>query len=138
MHQNTLIAIAATLGIAAGAGGTYLATAEPNVEAQAISKAELAAAISDDPSLCPVPTVEAPTEAEALVAYRKAHAASPLVWDRNNLPEISLALGQCDKAGAGPGVACMTSVKMSRDAQPIDRIVGFAKSASGEWIATIN
>ncbi|PDT50403.1 hypothetical protein CO661_01830 [Sinorhizobium fredii] len=70
-------------------------------------------------------------------AYRKAHAASPLVWDRNNLPEISLSLGQCDKVGAGPGVACMTSVKMGPDAQPIDPIVGFAKSASGEWIATI-
>lgn len=138
MHQNAIIAIAATLGIAAGAGGTYIATSEPKVEAQAISKAELVAAISADPSLCPIPTVEAPTEAEALAAYRKAHAASLLVWDRNNLPEISLALGQCDKAGAGPGVACMTSVKMGPEARPIDRIVGFAKSASGEWIATIN
>ncbi|MDW9670261.1 hypothetical protein GOB27_27305 [Sinorhizobium meliloti] len=139
MHQNAIIAtIAATLGLAAGAGGTYIATSEPEVEAQAISKAELVAAISADPSLCPIPTVEAPTEAEALAAYRKAHAASPLVWDRNNLPEISLALGECDKAGEGPGVACMTSVKMGPAARPIDRIVGFAKSASGEWIATIN
>lgn len=95
MHQNAIMVIAATLGIMAGAGGTYIATPEPKVEAQAISKAELVAAISADPSLCPIPTVEAPTEAEALAAYRKAHAASPLVWDRNNLPEISLALGQC-------------------------------------------
>lgn len=82
MHQNAIIAIAATLGIMAGAGGTYIATSEPKVEAQAISKAELVAAISADPSLCPIPTVEAPTEAEALAAYRKAHAASPLVWHR--------------------------------------------------------
>ncbi|QQF06276.1 hypothetical protein [Sinorhizobium meliloti] len=137
MHQNAIIAIAATVGIAAGAGGTHIATSEPKVEAQAVSKAELVAAISADPALCSVPTVEAPTEAEALVAYRKAHAASPLVWDRNNLLEISLALGQCDKTSAGPGVACMTSVKTGPGAQPIDRIVGFAKSASGEWIATI-
>ncbi|WEX79416.1 hypothetical protein PYH37_006323 (plasmid) [Sinorhizobium numidicum] len=43
MHQNAIIAIAATLGIAAGAGGTYIATSEPKVEAQAISKAELVA-----------------------------------------------------------------------------------------------
>lgn len=127
MHQNAIIAISATLGIAVGAGGTYIATSEPKVEAQAISKAELVAAISADPSLCPIPTVEAPTEAEALAAYRKAHAASPLVWDRKNLPEISLALGQCDKADAGPGVACMTSVKMSPDAQPVDRIVGIRR-----------
>lgn len=68
MHQNAIIAIAANFGIAAGAGGTYIATSEPKVEAQAISKAELVAAISTDPSLCPIPTVEAPTEAEALAA----------------------------------------------------------------------
>jgi len=132
MNQNILLAAAASVGLVAGAGGTYLATTEPKVEAQAI------AAISADPSLCPIPTVEAPSEAEATAAYRKAHAASPLVWDRNNMPEISMALGQCDKSGSGPGVACMTSVKMSPEAQPIERIVGFAKSASGEWIATIN
>jgi len=138
MNQNILLAISASVGLVAGAGGTYLVTTDPKVEAQAISKAELVAAISADPSLCPIPAVEAPTEAEATAAYRKAHAASPLVWDRNDLPEISVALGQCDKAGSGPGVACMTSVKMSPEAQPIDRIVGFAKSASGEWIATID
>ncbi|MFA1626930.1 hypothetical protein ACDY96_30630 [Rhizobium mongolense] len=138
MNQNILLAVVASVGLVAGAGGTYLATSEPKVEAQAISKTELVAAISADPSLCPIPTVEAPSEAEATAAYRKAHAASPLVWDRNNMPEISVALGQCDKAGSGPGVACMTSVKMSPEAQPIERIVGFAKSASGEWIATIN
>lgn len=138
MNQNTLLAVAVSVGLVAGSGGTYLLTSEPMVEAQPISKAELVAAISADPSLCPIPTVEAPTEAEATAAYRKAHAASPLVWDRNNLPEISVALGQCDKAGSGPGVACMTSVKMSPEAQPIERVVGFAKSASGEWIATIN
>lgn len=47
----------------------------------------------------------------------------------------SLAIGQCDNARAGPGVTCMAAVKIGR---PIDRIVGFAKSASGERIATIN
>jgi len=138
MNQNILLAVAAPVGLVTGAGGTYPETSEPKMEAQAISKAELVAAISADPSLCPIPTVEAPTEAEATAAYRKAHAASPLVWGRNDLPEISVALGQCDKAGSGPGVACMTSVKTSPEAQPIDRIVGFSKSASGEWIATIN
>ncbi|WP_104668211.1 hypothetical protein [Ensifer adhaerens] len=138
MNQNILVAIAATVGLVTGAGGTYLATLEPKVETQAISKAELVAAISADPSLCPIPKVEAPTEAEATAAYRKAHAASPLVWDRNDRPDISVALGQCDKTGSGPGVACMTSIKMSPEARPIDRIVGFSRSASGEWIATIN
>lgn len=45
MHQNALIAVAATLGVAAGAGGTYLVTSGPEIEAQSISKAELLAAI---------------------------------------------------------------------------------------------
>ncbi len=46
MNQNIVLAIAASVGLVAGAGGTYLGTSEPNVEARAISKAELVAAIS--------------------------------------------------------------------------------------------
>lgn len=141
MNQNALLAIAASIGLVAGAGGTWLATPTSSVEARAITKTELAAAISADPSLCPVPqvpVVEAPTEDEALAAFRKAQAASPLVWDRNNMPEISLSLGQCDKSSNGPGVSCMATIKLSPQAQPLDRVVGFAKSASGEWVATLN
>jgi hypothetical protein len=138
MNQNVLLLIAASVGLAAGTGGTYLATSGPDVEAQAVSKAELVAAISADPSLCPVPMVEMPSEDQALAAFRKAYAASPLVWDRNSMQEISLKLGQCDKSNAGPGVACIASVKMSPQAQPLDCVVGFSKSATGEWIATIN
>ncbi|AUX78426.1 hypothetical protein [Sinorhizobium fredii] len=41
MHQNAIIAVAATPGLAAGAGGTYIANSDPKVEAPAISKAEL-------------------------------------------------------------------------------------------------
>lgn len=44
------------------------------------------------------------------------------------MPEISLTLGQCDKNSSGPGVSCMTSIKMSPQAQPLDRVVGFAKT----------
>jgi hypothetical protein len=54
------------------------------------------------------------------------------------MPEISLKLGQCDKSDADPGLVCMTSVKMSPQAEPLDRVVGFSKSATGEWVATIN
>ncbi|MET4689550.1 hypothetical protein [Sinorhizobium fredii] len=138
MNQKILLAIAASVGLAAGAGGTYLATSGPDVDAQAISKAELVAAISADPSLCPVPMVEMPSEEQALAAFRKAHVASPLLWDRNNMPEISFKLGQCDKSDGGPGVVCMTSIKMSPQAQPLDRVVGFSKSTTGEWVAMIN
>lgn len=102
MNQNILLAIVASVSLAAGAGGTYLAMSGPEAEAHAISQAELVAAISADPSLCPIPVVEMPSEEQALVAFRKAHAASPLVWDRNDVPEISLQLGQCDKSNAGP------------------------------------
>ncbi|MDX0063835.1 hypothetical protein GOA71_12980 [Sinorhizobium meliloti] len=70
-----------------------------------------------------------------MLRIEHANEASPLLSDRSCLPEISLAIGQCGKALAGPGVTCMASLKIAR---PIDRIVGFAKSASGEWIATIN
>ncbi|WP_246811147.1 MULTISPECIES: hypothetical protein [unclassified Ensifer] len=45
MNQKILLAIAASVGLAAGAGGTYLATSGPDVDAQAISKAELVAAM---------------------------------------------------------------------------------------------
>jgi hypothetical protein len=141
MNQRALLAIAVSVGLVAGAGGTWLAVPKSSVETREITKAELTAAISADPSLCPVPQapiVKAPTEDEALAAFRKAQEASPLVWDRNNMPEISLTLGQCDKNSRGPGVSCMTSIKMSPQAQPLDRVVGFAKDASGEWIATIN
>ena len=141
MNQNVLLAIAASVGLAAGAGGTWLATPTSSVEARAITKSELTAAISADPSLCPapqVPVVEAPTEDEALAAFRKAQAASPLVWDRNSMPEISLSLGQCEKSSNGPGVSCIATIKLSPQAQPLDRVVGFAKSASGEWVATLN
>ncbi|WP_291153755.1 hypothetical protein [Ensifer sp. SSB1] len=74
MNQNMLLVIAASVGLAAGAGGTYLATSGPDVYSQAIAKAELVAAISADPSLCAVPMVEMPSEEQALAAFRKVHA----------------------------------------------------------------
>ncbi|WP_037461906.1 hypothetical protein [Sinorhizobium fredii] len=137
MHQNALIAIAATLGIATGAGGTYLATSEPKVEAQAISKAELVAAISADPSLCPVPEPKAqttqsaepelaiPTVDDATAAFRRA---------KPSFPAATLTLGQCDKNSMGPGVSCAVQItwKPGREAQP--GVVGFAKSPAG-WQA---
>ncbi|NKL21087.1 hypothetical protein [Rhizobium leguminosarum] len=138
MNQNVLLTIAASVGLLAGAGGTWFATSTSSKEVEVVSKEVIAAFIRADPSLCPIPTVEAPTQAAALSAYLKAYAESPLVWDRENLPEITLALGQCDKARSGPGVACMISVKMGPQAQPLDRMVGCAKAASGAWIATLN
>ncbi|MER8802200.1 hypothetical protein [Mesorhizobium sp. M0998] len=137
MNNAVLLAITAGVGLAAGAGGTWLAIPHPTVEARTIAKAELTAAIAADPSLCPLPVVEKPSEGEALAAYQNARSTSPLVWDRNDLPKISLSLGQCDKNNNGPGVSCMTTVKMSPKAQPLNRVVGFAKSANGGWVATI-
>ncbi|TIX72901.1 MAG: hypothetical protein E5V30_04055 [Mesorhizobium sp.] len=137
MNKAAPLAITAGVGLAVGAGGTWLAIPHPTVEARAITKAEFTAAITADPSLCPLPVVEKPSAGEALAAYQNAQSSSPLVWDRNDMPQISLALGQCDKNDNGPGVSCMTTVKMSPEAQPLNRVVGFAKAANGEWVATI-
>lgn len=68
MNQNVLLAIATSVGLVAGGGGTWLAIPTPTIDSHTTSKAELIAAISEDPSLCPVPTVKAPTETEALAA----------------------------------------------------------------------
>ncbi|MER8887477.1 hypothetical protein [Mesorhizobium sp. M0816] len=137
MNNAVLLAIIAGVGRAAGAGGTWLVIPHRTVEARTITKAELTAAITADPSLCPLPVVEKPSEGEALAAYQNAQSSSPLVWDRNDMPKISFALGQCDKNNNGPGVSCVTTVKMSAEAQPLNRVVGFAKAANGEWVATI-
>lgn len=137
MNNAVLLAIAAGVALVVGASGTWLAIPHPTVEARTITKAELTAAITADPSLCPLPVVEKPSEDEALAAYQNAQSSSPSVWDRNDMPKISLALGQCDKNNDGPGVSCMTTVKMSPEAQPLNRVVGFAKAANGEWVATI-
>lgn len=137
MNNAVLLAIAAGVALVVGAGGTWLVISHPTVEARTVPKAELTAAIAADPSLCPLPVVEKPSEDEALAAYQNAQSSSPLVWDRNDMPKISLALGQCDKNDNGPGVSCMTTVKMSAEAQPLNRVVGFAKAANGEWVATI-
>ncbi|TIR28929.1 MAG: hypothetical protein E5X35_28735 [Mesorhizobium sp.] len=148
MNQNILLALAGTAGLVAGAGGTWFAVSSSSNETRAISKAEITAAIEADPSLCPAPLtpppapapktseLAIPTEAEALAAFRKAQESSPLVWDRDQLPEVSLTLGQCDTNNSGPGVACMTTIKLSPQAEPVDRLIGFAQSASGEWVAT--
>ncbi|MER9651053.1 hypothetical protein [Mesorhizobium sp. M0199] len=146
MNQNILLALAATAGLVAGAGGTWFAVSSFSNETRAISKAEITAAIEADPSLCPTTLAPPPapktselvipTEAEALAAFRKAQESSPLVWDRDQLPEVSLTLGQCDTNNSGPGVACMTRIKLSPEAEPLARPISFAQSASGEWVAT--
>lgn len=38
MHQNAIIAIAATLGLAAGAGATYIATSDPKLKLRPFRK----------------------------------------------------------------------------------------------------
>ncbi|OAP35919.1 hypothetical protein ATC00_22345 [Sinorhizobium americanum] len=137
MHQNAIIAIAATLGIAAGAGGTYIATSEPKVEAQAISRPELVAAISADPSLCPAPepVAQTATPAEPELAIPPVHdAIAAFRKAKPSFPSATLTLGQCDKNTMGPGVSCAVQItwKPGREAQP--GVVGFAKSPAG-WQA---
>lgn len=107
MNQNARLALAASAGIAVGAGGTWFVVSNASSNATAIAKADIVAAIKADPTLCPVPDepaasakLDVPNQAEALLAVRKLEEKNP-------------------------------------SAQAIARTVGFAKDqASGEWIAT--
>jgi hypothetical protein len=136
MNQNALLTIAASVGLVAGAGGTWLATPTSSVEARAITKTELTAAISADPSLCPVPeqaaaprststNLEIPSADEANAAFRKV---------KPSFPSATLAIGQCQTNTMGPGVSCAVDItwKPGRDAQ--SGVVGFAKTPTG-WQA---
>ncbi|MEY9323484.1 hypothetical protein [Sinorhizobium fredii] len=136
MNQNALLAIAASVGLVAGAGGTWLATPTSSVEARAITKTELTAAISADPSLCPAPeqtatpqststNLEIPSADEANAAFRKV---------KPSFPSATLAIGQCQTNTMGPGVSCAVDItwKPGREAQ--SGVVGFAKTPTG-WQA---
>jgi hypothetical protein len=90
MNQNALLALAASAGIAVGAGGTWFAVSNSTSNAKALAKADIVAAINADPTLCPVPDepassakLDVPTQAEALIAVRKLEEKNPLLWDRN-------------------------------------------------------
>ena len=135
MNGNILIALAAGGGLIIGAGATWLVASTHEVAPRAPTSAEIAAYIAANPSLVPPPAPPAlimPTEAEALAAYRKAYARNPMRWGDVNA--TSLKLGECDKSGLG--VSCMATIKLSDQTQPSDRVVGFSKAASGEWVAT--
>lgn len=75
-----------------------------------------------------------PTVAEALSAYQKAYSRNPMA-ERGSEKNITIALGACEKNAAGPGVSCMLAIKYNPGARPIDRLINFSKSASGEWVA---
>lgn len=136
MNTNLLIVAAAGVGILAGAGGTYLLIPQPEPVIRAPTNAEIAALIAANPSLLPpppAPKIEVPTQEEAIAAYRKAYARNPL---RSEEDVVTLALGECDKTSNGPGVSCVAAIKKNPAAKPLDRVIGFARSASGEWVAT--
>jgi hypothetical protein len=120
MNQIATIAITAVVGIAVGTGGTLLIQQSTGV----FEPVEVEAAL------------DVPSQAEAMAAFNAANQRSVLaVGDR---PDIaSLDLGQCGPDNLGPGVSCMTSVRYTAEAEPQNRLVGFAKNGSGEWVATL-
>lgn len=145
MNQNALLALAASAGIAVGAGGTWFAVSNASSNTKAIAKADIVAAITADPTLCPVPDepspsakLDIPTQAEALTAVRKMEENNPLLWDRSELEKLSVTLANCWPVdGANGMVECVTNVRKNPSAQTIARTVGFAKDqSSSEWIAT--
>jgi hypothetical protein len=138
MNSSVLVIAAAGVGIFAGAGGTYLLAPEPQAIVRAPTVAEIAAVIRANPDLLPeppAPILEVPTEEEAVAAYRKAYARNPLRTGQGE-DAASLALGDCDRNSTGPGVSCVAAIKRNPSAKPLERVIGFAKSASGEWVAT--
>jgi hypothetical protein len=131
MNTSVLVIAAAGVGILAGAGGTYLLAPELQATVRAPTEAEIAAVIRANPDLIPEP----PTEEEAVAAYRKAYARNPLRTGQGE-DAVSLALGECDKSSTGHGFSCVAAIKRNPSAKPLDRVIGFAKAASGEWVAT--
>jgi len=136
MNQNILLVIATGVGIAAGSGATYVLMPQPEPQVRAPTQDEILAIVQQNPSLVPPPPrPSAPTEAEALAAYRTAYAKNPMV-DRGAENQVTIELGECDKSSTGPGVSCLTSIKYTPAAKPLQRVIGYAKSASGDWVAT--
>lgn len=139
MNQNILLVIATGVGIAAGSGATYVLMPQPDPQVRAPTHEEIVAAVEADPSLLPrefvAPALETPSEEEALAAYRRAYSSNPM-RARGSEDRISIRLGECDQNPAGPGVSCLTSIKFTPSAQPLDRVIGYSKSALGDWVAT--
>ncbi|MFK0642898.1 hypothetical protein NO134_21920 [Ochrobactrum sp. BD22] len=144
MNQNALLALAASAGIAVGAGGTWFAVSNSTSNAKALAKADIVAAINADPTLCPVPDepvssakLDVPTQAEALIAVRKLEEKNPLLWDRNELAGLEVTMHTCWPTDeTRTMVECITTVRKNPSAKYIGRTIGFAKDqSSGEWIA---
>lgn len=138
MKQYLLLAIIGVGGLAVGGTGGYIISSGStnSTEVPTVTKEQVVAAIETDPSVCEAVGLDIPTDEEAQAAFNQANRSSPLAYNRENDPEISVKLGQCDKNSMGPGVACMATVKYTPQAEPQTRTIGFAKSAEGEWVAT--
>lgn len=132
MNQATLIALTACAGIAAGAGGSYLFVNQSSPP----TREDVLAAIDADPALCPVPTVQAPSQVEATLAVRDMRIQSSPFVGPDSDPEMSVALGDCNENSSGPGVTCVTTVRYNPQANPSQWIVSFARDADGNWVAT--
>ncbi|WP_137137286.1 hypothetical protein [Rhizobium sp. FKY42] len=138
MNNRILIVAATAVGVLSGAGGTYLIMPASEPIVRPPNDTEIAAFVAANPALIPkpqAPALDIPSSDEALAAYRKAYARNPLRTGRGE-EDVTLTLGECNKSASGPGVSCVASIKRNASAAPLDRVIGFAKSASGEWVAT--
>lgn len=137
MNGNILVIAAASIGLIAGSGLTYVLMPQPEPVVRAPTEAEIAALVAANPSLLPEPQVrelEVPTHEEALAAYREAYRRNPLRTGRGEL-DVTLVLGDCDKNPAAPGITCIASIRTKPNSAAFDRVIAFAKGPSGEWIA---
>ncbi|SSX47541.1 unnamed protein product [Ciceribacter sp. T2.26MG-112.2] len=50
--------------------------------------------------------------------------------------DLTFGLVEGDGNASDPGVSCVAAIKRKPSAAPLDHVVGFANSVSGEWVAT--
>ena len=140
--QPTIIAL--VIGLVGGSGATWavtsLSTANSNASSQAISKADVVAAIKADPALCPPaepsapPAPTTPGKASLDIPTADEAQAAFLAEKGSTFPNVKISIGQCDKDTEGPGVACAADIDWG-DGSKANGVVGFAKSPSG-WKST--
>jgi hypothetical protein len=117
-----LVVVSVVIGLAIGSSGTYVAMRNPVTVAVSDSNAE-------------TPSLQLPSLAEATAAVNEANRHNPLNYGTPK--PVSIELGQCGANALGPGVACMTTIHKPEASVPLNRQVGFARNAQGQWTAIL-
>ncbi|MEY9785404.1 hypothetical protein [Sinorhizobium fredii] len=133
--------IALIVAFLGGSATTWAVTSSSSAEA--VSKAEIVAAIKADPALCPAvatapsappPAPSAPAAASLEIPSAEEAQAAFVVEKGSSFPNVKISIGQCDKDTEGPGVACAADIDWG-DGSTANGVIGFAKTPTG-WKST--